>query len=188
MAMDSWSRSDKIALLSVFVALIACLAAIAVVPEVRSFVGLSIDRPGYEGPSPNRAGVNTSTTPLTDTKPTADIKPVTYGKPEAEPIAEPDSRIFGTYMTGNGNGTLQIIPSQGNKVDIKIYLPDDNCVAEVEGVGEVRGNKIEFSSGDVSSPCDLEIITSAPHKVNVVERNCLGWHGAGCGFDAALWK
>src|SRR4051794_32036401 len=38
--MDGWSRSDKIALLSVLIAIVSAVAAIVVVPEVRRAFGL----------------------------------------------------------------------------------------------------------------------------------------------------
>jgi hypothetical protein len=170
--MSTWSRSDKIALLSLVVAMVACLAAIVVIPEVRQAFGLGASLED-QGPSSTKVqGEEPSGAANSDTAPPSEL---------------PNSEIFGTYQSYSGNGSLKISPAGNGKVEVKIYRAPENCVAEVEGVGEVSGNRIAFFTTDGEYPCSLEIIASQ-HKATVIEESCTGWHGAGCGFDDTFWK
>lgn len=77
--MANWSRSEAIALLSLLVALISCVAGLAVVPEVRHFLGTPAKSEELVDNQPDQPAS------LSGASPTRNVQPV------ARPMPEPSS-------------------------------------------------------------------------------------------------
>ena len=62
MARTEWTRADRIALVSVLIAVVSCAAAIIVVPEFRQWLGLRSSEADHASPNANAASINENPT------------------------------------------------------------------------------------------------------------------------------
>jgi hypothetical protein len=129
MSGNNWSRNDKIALISLSVAVVACIAALIVVPEFRKFVGL--DSPPSSSPTPSNIEK-----PLTDNT-SGNTKPTFTPTPKATVSSIPS---FEGYI-GDKNGKKKFFDflsdNERRIVNVDVNLSDEQMKALKEDpVGE----------------------------------------------------
>jgi hypothetical protein len=125
MSTNQWSRGDRIALISLLVAGLACIAAIIVIPEVRVWLGLEMPAP-------------TSSPRETTVKPTPEIsKGLNSGNASANPSSNSSRpsipKVEGAvgHLKG-GKEFVDFIYSNENKiVFLDIYIPEEEFEGNV---------------------------------------------------------
>lgn len=155
---NSWVRNDKIALISLSVAVVACIAALIVVPEFRKFVGL--DSPPTSSPTPSNAEKLLTENTSSNIKPisTPSLKATVSSIPSFEGYIGDSSgkKKFFDFLSDNERRIVKVDVNlsdeqmktlKENPVGEKIILIDLTYKSN-EGIGDGAELLIDLSGGE----------------------------------------